>query len=83
MKLAFNPGATEMKSLEELRALGEEAEGVEAVTLKDILDTVPGNTVIIKLDIEGFECKVIQSHCFRDLALVRRYNSLVLRHFCT
>ena len=58
MKISNNPGATEMKSLEELRALGEEAVGVEAVTLKEILDTVTGSTVIMKLDVEGFECKV-------------------------
>ena len=76
MNLTSNPGATEMKSLEELRALGEEAVGVEAVTLKEILDTVPASTVIIKLDIEGFECKVAPSRCFRDLAVVCRHCSL-------
>ena len=77
MNSTSNPGATEMKSLKELRALGEEAVGVEtqaveAVTLKEIMDTVPATTVIIKMDIEGFECKVFHSCCFTHLPLVIR-----------
>ena len=77
MKATSNPGATEMKTLQELRDLGKEVVGVEthsveAVTLKEILDTLPDPTVIIKLDIEGFECKVLSSCWFRDLPLLRR-----------
>jgi hypothetical protein len=31
---------------------------VRAVTLLDILDTVSATSVILKIDIEGYECRV-------------------------
>ena len=32
--------------------------GVPAVLLQDILSSIPSNTVILKLDVQGYECKV-------------------------
>ena len=34
-----------------------------SVTTRSVLDTITANTVIIKIDIEGYECKV--SHCIQ------------------
>ena len=50
-----------MKTLEELEALnmtGSLGEPVHAVRIEDILDTVSSKTVIMKIDVEGYECKV-------------------------
>ena len=32
---------------------------VNAVTLEDILSTISTPTVVLKMDIEGYECKVV------------------------
>ena len=32
---------------------------LESVTMMDILDSIPADTVIVKMDIESYECKVI------------------------
>lgn len=40
---------------------GEDAIEVEVVTLADLLDTPPGDTSILKLDIEGAECEVLSA----------------------
>ena len=31
---------------------------IESVKLRDILDIIPSKTIILKIDIEGYECKV-------------------------
>ena len=33
-------------------------EGVNAVLLQDILSSISSTTVVLKMDIEGYECKV-------------------------
>ena len=33
--------------------------GVHAVLLEDILSTISTPTVVLKMDIEGYECKVV------------------------
>ena len=45
---------------EELKALGGEKkkEGVPAILLQDILSSISSNTVILKLDVQGYECRV-------------------------
>ena len=52
-----------MKNTREYRDPGKITEpptvrSVDAVLLEDILSTIPTSTVILKLDIEGYECKV-------------------------
>ena len=56
-----NPGDTRMLRKEE--GEGEEGgekkkEGVPAVLLQDILSSISSNTVILKLDVQGYECRV-------------------------
>ena len=54
-----NPGDTQMLREEELVKMGEKnMEGVPAVLLRDILSSISSNTVILKLDVQGYECKV-------------------------
>ena len=54
-----NPGDTRMLREEELIKRGENnIEGVPAVLLRDILSSISSNTVILKLDVQGYECKV-------------------------
>ena len=68
-----NPGDTrmlrgqELKALEgekksegEKRTLGGEkkSEGVPAVLLQDLLSLISSNTVILKVDVQGYECRV-------------------------
>ena len=65
----FNPGETKMVGKDELmeksRELGDKEtrlgsqDGVDAVLLQDILSSVSSHNVIIKMDIEGYECKVL------------------------
>ena len=33
-------------------------EGVNAILLQDILSSISSTTVVLKMDIEGYECKV-------------------------
>ena len=41
-----------------------------SVTLMDLLHSIPAQTVIVKLDIEGFECKVgVMRQLLRQLLL--------------
>ena len=40
---------------------------VDAVLLQDILSSISSHTIVMKMDIEGYECKV------RDLSLELRY----------
>ena len=35
---------------------------VDAVLLQDILSSISSHTVVMKMDIEGYECKVTNSH---------------------
>ena len=35
-----------------------EERGVQAVLLQDILSSISASTVVLKMDIEGYECKV-------------------------
>jgi len=58
-----NPGDTRMLRKEE--GEGEEGgeknkEGVPAVLLQDILSSISSNTVILKLDVQGYECRTLQ-----------------------
>ena len=56
-----NPGDTRMLREEELRAVqgGEKKrEGVPAVLLQDLLSLISSNTVILKVDVQGYECRV-------------------------
>ena len=64
-----NPGATRMVQEGELMRMkmSEEQldkkkilhqEGVKAVLLQDILSSISPTTIILKIDIEGYECKV-------------------------
>jgi len=59
-----NQGATHMKTKEEMVALNltdyATAPPLESVTMADLLATIPTKTVIVKLDIEGYECKALQ-----------------------
>eukprot|EP00092_Neocalanus_flemingeri_P007749 GFUD01008367.1.p1 GENE.GFUD01008367.1~~GFUD01008367.1.p1 ORF type:complete len:316 (-),score=69.27 GFUD01008367.1:90-1037(-) len=59
---ADNQGATRMWTKEEVEALNltVTAPPLQSVTMVDILDSIPTNTVIVKLDIEGYECKALQ-----------------------
>ena len=54
---------------------------VPAVVLQDILNLFSSETVIIKMDIDGFECKVNarlkQRNHFSDLALLCTVNVLL------
>ena len=60
----FNPGMTVMKTEAELEELSEmdKTQMVTAsrysVKLRDILNTIETDTLVLKIDIEGFECKV-------------------------
>ena len=38
--------------------MSEEQKGVNAVLLQDILSSISPTTIILKIDIEGYECKV-------------------------
>ena len=54
-----NPGDTRMLREDELKKMGgKNMKGVPAVLLQDILSLVSSNTVILKLDVQGYECKV-------------------------
>ena len=64
-----NPGGTRMVHKDELirMKMSEEQldkkkilhqEGVKAVLLQDILSSISPTTIILKIDIEGYECKV-------------------------
>lgn len=54
-----NPGDTRMLREEELAKMGgKNMEGVPAVLLQDILSSISSNNVILKLDVQGYECKV-------------------------
>ena len=57
----LNPGDTRMMRGEELKAVrgGEKKrEGVPAVLLQDLLSLISSNTVILKVDVQGYECRV-------------------------
>ena len=55
-----NPGGTRMVHKDELMRMNmsEEQKGVNAVLLQDILSSISPTTIILKIDIEGYECKV-------------------------
>jgi FkbM family methyltransferase len=56
-----NPGDTRMLRKEELKTIGEKKmEGVPAVLLQDILSSISSNTVVLKLDVQGYECRTLQ-----------------------
>lgn len=56
-----NPGDTRMLREEELAKMGgKNMEGVPAVLLQDILSSISSNNVILKLDVQGYECKTLQ-----------------------
>ena len=44
---------------------------VESVKLRDILDIIPSRTVILKIDIEGYECKVTNGYRFLRISSFR------------
>ena len=44
-------------------------DGVDAVLLQDILASVSSHSVVIKMDIEGYECKVHLPLC--DLLIIQ------------
>ena len=44
---------------------------VESVKLRDILDIIPSQTVILKIDIEGYECKVTNGYRFLRISSFR------------
>jgi len=58
-----NEGGTRLMSLQELKKQNLKASGppLQSVTLMDILKSIPDDTIIIKIDIEGYECKALQS----------------------
>ena len=49
---------------------GRKVEGVPAVLLQDILASIPSNTVILKLDVQGYECKVREESKKYSLSLL-------------
>ena len=65
-----NPGRTRMVHKDELMKIKEgqqlqlegkkivKLEAVNAVLLQDILSSITPTTIILKIDIEGYECKV-------------------------
>ena len=64
-----NPGGTRMVHKDELMKMTEgqlqlegkkivKLEAVNAVLLQDILSSITPTTIILKIDIEGYECKV-------------------------
>ena len=63
---AKNPAATKMVGKEELEKLARSKEktgpssqeGVNAIPLQDLLSSISSPTVVMKMDIEGYECKV-------------------------
>ena len=65
-----NPGDTRMLRKEEVERMGglKIERGVPAVLLQDILSSIPSNTVILKLDVQGYECKVRKQ--FKNTLLV-------------
>ena len=70
-----NPGDTRMLREDELKTVGGEKkkEGVPAVLLQDILSSISSNTVILKLDVQGYECRVRSNNdCSRDDGTLRR-----------
>ena len=64
--IAKNPAATKMVGKEELEKLARSKEktgpssqeGVNAIPLQDLLSSISSPTVVMKMDIEGYECKV-------------------------
>ena len=52
-----------MKTLEEMDNLPDAKRmiEVEAITLQEVFPTISSDTIIIKMDIEGYECKVGRS----------------------
>jgi FkbM family methyltransferase len=63
-----NPGATAMKSLDQVEQenLTITLPPVDSVKLLDILDIIPSKTIILKIDIEGYECKVLQPEIIQN-----------------
>ena len=60
----LNPGANKILSKEELEKMHNknktvQRDSVEAILLQDILSSILSNTVVLKIDSEGYECKVI------------------------
>jgi len=57
-----NSGATLMKTLEEVKAEGLKTiiPPIQSVRLRDILDTIVAKEIILKIDVEGYECKALQ-----------------------
>ena len=52
-------GSNEEKTRSKERETRPKAqEGVNAVLLQDILSSISSTTVVLKMDIEGYECKV-------------------------
>ena len=49
-----------MKTLEEMESMpyANRSGEMQAVTLQEVFATISSNTIIIKMDIEGYECKV-------------------------
>ena len=59
-----NPAATKMLAKDELEKMSKETRlsaeetAVNAVVLQDLLSSISSPTVVLKMDIEGYECKV-------------------------
>ena len=59
-----NPAATKMLGKDELGKMSKETRlsaeetAVNAVVLQDLLSSISSPTVVLKMDIEGYECKV-------------------------
>ena len=47
-----------MARSKEKKTMPRAQEGVNAVLLQDILSSISSTTVVLKMDIEGYECKV-------------------------
>ena len=66
--LVRNPAANKMVGKEELEKKADmsepekkktrQSDSVNAILLQDILSSISSATVVLKLDIEGYECKV-------------------------
>merc|ERR1712025_933399 len=61
-----NQGGIALYTLQELQEFDVKAAGagVESVTLRHLLDMVASRTIIVKIDVEGMECKVLQAETF-------------------
>ena len=59
-KMSKRPKEENVKimSREEKKKKSRWSEGVNAVLLQDILSSISSTTVVLKMDIEGYECKV-------------------------